>query len=85
MTFQDHPDAWSLIGNLHLTKQEWRPGQRKFERIIKRPDTKDDAYSLIALGNVWLQTLHMPMRDKDKVSLSVVKKNTVKRKIFALP
>ena len=67
MFFQDHPDAWSLIGNLHIAKQEWGPGQKKFERILDRPNTKDDAYSLIALGNVWLQTLHQPMRDKDKV------------------
>ena len=67
VNFQDHPDAWSLIGSLHLAKQEWGPGQKKFERILQRPQTKDDAYSLIALGNVWLQTLHMPMKDKDKV------------------
>ena len=66
---QDHPDAWSLIGSLHLAKQEWGPGQKKFERILQRPQTKDDAYSLIALGNVWLQTLHQPMRDKEKVSV----------------
>ncbi len=64
---QDHPDAWSLIGNLHLAKQEWGPGQKKFERILQRPVTKDDPYSMIALGNVWLQTLHQPMRDKEKV------------------
>lgn len=63
---QDHPDAWSLIGNLHLVKQEWGPGQKKFERILQRQTTKDDAYSLIALGNVWLQTLHQPMKEKDK-------------------
>ncbi|KAK3762672.1 hypothetical protein RRG08_059019 [Elysia crispata] len=63
---QDHPDAWSLIGNLHLAKQEWGPGQKKFERILQRQATKDDAYSLIALGNVWLQTLHQPMRDREK-------------------
>lgn len=44
---QDHPDAWSLIGNLHLAKQEWGPGQKKFERILSRPTTKDDPYSLI--------------------------------------
>lgn len=31
----EHPDAWSLIGNLHLAKQEWGPGQKKFERILK--------------------------------------------------
>ncbi|XP_067928007.1 RNA polymerase-associated protein CTR9 homolog [Watersipora subatra] len=63
---QDHPDAWSLIGNLHLAKQEWGPGQKKFERILSRPTTKDDPYSLIALGNVWLQTLHAGIKDKDK-------------------
>ena len=66
---QDHADAWSLIGNLHLAKQEWGPGQKKFERILQRPSTRDDPYSMIALGNVWLQTLHQPMRDKEKVLL----------------
>ncbi|XP_070564627.1 RNA polymerase-associated protein CTR9 homolog [Ptychodera flava] len=63
---QDHPDAWSLIGNLHLAKQEWGPGQKKFERILKQPATSSDAYSLLALGNVWLQTLYQPTRDKEK-------------------
>ena len=54
----EDPDAWSLIGNLHLAKMEWGPGQKKFERILKQPATSNDAYSHIALGNVWLQTLH---------------------------
>eukprot|EP00057_Strongylocentrotus_purpuratus_P019319 XP_011673793.1 PREDICTED: RNA polymerase-associated protein CTR9 homolog isoform X2 [Strongylocentrotus purpuratus] len=63
---QDHPDAWSLIGNLHLGKQEWGPGQKKFERILKQPATQNDTYSLLALGNVWLQTLYQPTRDKEK-------------------
>ena len=62
----EHPDGWSLIGNLHLAKMEWGPGQKKFERILKQPQTSNDAYSLIALGNVWLQTLHQPTKDKDK-------------------
>ena len=62
----EHPDAWSLIGNLHLAKQEWGPGQKKFERILKQPQTSNDAYSHIALGNVWLQTLHQPSKDKEK-------------------
>ncbi|XP_055950450.1 RNA polymerase-associated protein CTR9 homolog isoform X1 [Argiope bruennichi] len=61
---QTHPDAWSLIGNLHLAKQEWNPGQRKFERILNT--TPNDTYSLIAFGNIWLQTLHQPSRDKEK-------------------
>lgn len=32
---KEHPDAWSLLGNLHLAKQEWGPAQKKFERILK--------------------------------------------------
>nr|CAD7428936.1 unnamed protein product [Timema monikensis] len=62
----EHPDAWSLLGNLHLAKMEWGPGQKKFERVLKNPVTSNDAYSLIALGNVWLQTLHQPTRDKER-------------------
>ncbi|XP_044738203.1 RNA polymerase-associated protein CTR9 homolog isoform X2 [Chrysoperla carnea] len=62
----DHPDAWSLLGNLHLSKMEWGPGQKKFERVLKNPATLQDAYSLIALGNVWLQTLHQPTKDKER-------------------
>lgn len=63
---QDHPDAWSLIGNLHLAKQEFGPGQKKFERILKQKSTSEDTYSHIALGNVWLQTLHVPNKDKER-------------------
>ncbi|XP_043475768.1 RNA polymerase-associated protein CTR9 homolog [Leptopilina heterotoma] len=62
----EHPDAWSLLGNLHLAKMEWGPGQKKFERILKNPTTSTDAYSLIALGNIWLQTLHQSGKDKDR-------------------
>ncbi|KAF9794379.1 hypothetical protein SFRURICE_014599 [Spodoptera frugiperda] len=62
----EHPDTWSLLGNLHLAQQEWGPGQKKFERILQNSSTSNDAYSLIALGNVWLQTLHQPCREKDR-------------------
>ena len=46
---QDNADAWTLIGNLHLSKQEWGPGQKKFERIIKTTNDKD-SYSILAIG-----------------------------------
>ncbi|KYM99351.1 RNA polymerase-associated protein CTR9 like protein [Cyphomyrmex costatus] len=61
-----HPDAWSLLGNLHLAEMEWSPGQDKFERILKNPTTSTDAYSLVALGNIWLQTLHQSGKDKER-------------------
>ncbi|XP_043596134.1 RNA polymerase-associated protein CTR9 homolog [Bombus pyrosoma] len=63
---KEHPDTWSLLGNLHLVKMQWDPGQKKFERILKNPATNTDAYSLIALGNIWLQTLHQSGKDKDR-------------------
>jgi RNA polymerase-associated protein CTR9 len=34
--------------------------------FAQNPTTSTDAYSLIALGNVWLQTLHQPTRDKER-------------------
>lgn len=65
---QNHPDGWSLIGNMHMAKQEWGPAQKKFERIITQPETKEDTYAHVALGNIWLQTLHQPqiIRDQEK-------------------
>lgn len=56
----------SLLGNLHLAKMQFALGQKNFETILKNPTTATDAYSLIALGNFSLQTLHQPIRDKDK-------------------
>lgn len=41
-------------------------GQKNFETILKNSATSTDAYSLIALGNFWLQTLHQPTKDKEK-------------------
>ncbi len=51
---------------MHLAKSEWGPGQKKFERILAQESTSQDTYSIVALGNVWLQTLHQPTKEKDK-------------------
>lgn len=61
-----NPDTRSLLGNLHLAKMQWTLGQQNFETILKNPATSTDAYSLIAMGNFWLQSLHQPIKDKDK-------------------
>uniref|UniRef100_UPI00358E2C0C RNA polymerase-associated protein CTR9 homolog n=1 Tax=Myxine glutinosa TaxID=7769 RepID=UPI00358E2C0C len=63
---QRHPDTWALIGKMHMAKQEWGPAQRKFERILMEASTKNDTYSMLALGNVWLQSLNQGLQDKDK-------------------
>lgn len=62
----ENPDTRSLLGNLHLAKMQWTLGQKNFETILKNPATSQDAYSLIALGNFWLQTLHLPNKDKER-------------------
>ncbi|VDM34900.1 unnamed protein product [Hydatigera taeniaeformis] len=54
----DQPDAWSLLGQLHLSRGEVEAAQRKFERIIRQPKYRADAYCRITLGNVWLRSLH---------------------------
>lgn len=61
-----NPDCWSLIGNLHLHNREVGAGQKKFEKILSYETTKADTYALVALGNVWLWTLHDTRMDKDK-------------------
>ncbi|CAD6190371.1 unnamed protein product [Caenorhabditis auriculariae] len=59
-------DAWTLIGNLHMAKQEWQPAQKKFEHILNKITSgKHDPYSLIALGNVWLEQLMNPNRKRE--------------------
>lgn len=65
-TFRIEPDnfeAWTLIGNLHLSKLELTPCQKKFERILERTKNNPqgpDRYSLIQVGNVWLQSQYQP-------------------------
>lgn len=67
-TFRIEPEnmeAWTLIANLHLSKLELTPCQKKFERILDRTKNNPDLYSLIAVGNVWLQSQYL-IKDKDK-------------------
>lgn len=51
-----------------MTKSEWGPAQKKFEQILKMHNGQNDAYSLIALGNIWLEIL-FSSRTKEKVSV----------------
>jgi RNA polymerase-associated protein CTR9 len=61
---QSHADAWSLIGNLHLAKEQLGPAQHQFERILKI--NENDTYSQVGLGNIWLHTLYQGSKDKER-------------------
>lgn len=61
---KQHADAWSLIGNLHLSKGELGLAQKKFERILQ--SNPNDTYAKIAIGNIWLATLYQH-GDKEKI------------------
>lgn len=61
---KSNPDIWSLIGNLHLAKEQLNPAQRQFDHIFQQ--NKQDTYALVALGNIWLHTLYHTQRDKEK-------------------
>ena len=77
---QDNADTWTLIGNLHLAKEEWGPGQKKFERVLQNPSTSADTYSKLAIGNVWLEMLYQSHRDKSKVTATSI--STLRLKQF---
>ncbi|KAJ1355322.1 hypothetical protein KIN20_012666 [Parelaphostrongylus tenuis] len=63
---QNNADSWVLIGNLHMSKHEWGPGQKKFEQVLNKMD-KEDAYSWVSLGNVWMEMLFNLGRKKADV------------------
>jgi RNA polymerase-associated protein CTR9 len=45
------PEAWCLLGNLHLQKEAWGQAQKTFERLIG--ENKNDAYANLSLGNIY--------------------------------
>lgn len=51
---------------LHLNKGETELAQKRFERIVRQPKFRADAFCRIVLGNIWLRSLHHQMRDKDR-------------------
>lgn len=68
---QTHADAWLLIANLHMSKSEWAPAQKKFEYVMKLTEHHNDPYSFVGLGNVWLETLFSITRRKEKVCFHI--------------
>jgi len=46
-------EAWTLIGNLHMAKEEWLLAQKKFEQILEYD--RDDTYALLSMGNIYYE------------------------------
>ena len=55
-----------LLATFTWPNRNGAQAKRSFEWILKQPSTANDAYSLLALRNVLLQTLHTPPQDKAK-------------------
>ncbi|KHJ44027.1 tetratricopeptide repeat protein [Trichuris suis] len=81
---QGHPDAWTLIGNLHLSKKEWGPAQKKFERILRQSASSLDSYSLVALGNIWLLSMQQNWHDEQKAYRSRSRALSIYRKALSV-
>lgn len=64
--------AWTLLGNMHMAKDEWGPAQKVFDLILKQPENKDDVYSIVSLGNIWMETLFSSRTKEEPVSSSYV-------------
>lgn len=62
----DHPDSHLLLGNLHMSKGEYGPAQKKYEKVLSNPKTKSDTYAQLGLANIWLETLYGSNLEPDK-------------------
>jgi len=73
-TFMISPNdvsAWSLLGNLHLAKDEWLPAQKKFEYVLAQPENKNDPYALLSLANIYYSA---KFDKKEKVNIIILMK-----------
>uniref|UniRef100_A0A0N4Z759 RNA polymerase-associated protein CTR9 n=1 Tax=Parastrongyloides trichosuri TaxID=131310 RepID=A0A0N4Z759_PARTI len=59
-------DALTLLGCLYMERKDYKQAQKKFEDIIKMSEHKSDAFACLALGNIWLEQLYIPNRNKEK-------------------
>eukprot|EP00729_Bicosta_minor_P005564 gene5564-32385_t len=62
-------DGWTLLGNMNMAKKEYNPAQKKFEQILQDRDSKDDPYSMLSLGNIWLDWAPSASAEKRPVYL----------------
>jgi tetratricopeptide (TPR) repeat protein len=62
-------DAWTLLGNMNMVKKEYNPAQKKFEQILNDRESKDDPYSMLSLGNIWLDWAPSASAEKQPVYL----------------
>eukprot|EP00051_Salpingoeca_urceolata_P015593 m.202965 g.202965 ORF g.202965 m.202965 type:complete len:1108 (+) comp18445_c0_seq7:124-3447(+) len=64
---QTDSNAWALLAGLDVATKQWQPAQKKYERILTT--SKHDAYSRVALGNMYLMTARIEIPAKYAASL----------------
>lgn len=63
----EDPDGWSLMANLFMDQTAYGAAQKKFEKILTFEGSKEDHYAIVALGNIWLETLHQKLPQERRV------------------
>ncbi|RMX62258.1 hypothetical protein DD238_000838 [Peronospora effusa] len=65
-------EASLLQGNIYLKKREWVFAQKKYEKIMGMPGLKNDPYSFLSMGNIFMSNLGEKNRYTKNMSLSEV-------------
>ncbi|KAL3311004.1 protein required for normal CLN1 and CLN2 G1 cyclin expression [Cichlidogyrus casuarinus] len=61
-----NPDALSQMAVLHLQSNEIDQAQKMFSRVLEQPEHRADSYARIGLGNIWLNSVHHTLKDRER-------------------
>ncbi|KAF0991486.1 hypothetical protein HZS_6784 [Henneguya salminicola] len=64
----ENSEAWLNIANLHFTKNEFGPAQKKFEKVMSMSLDRNnpDIYACLSIANIWLCMLNSSLNDPEK-------------------
>lgn len=48
-----HPDALCVLGSIHFAQHKWSIAQQYYQQVFDAAGCRDDAYALVALGNMY--------------------------------
>lgn len=53
-----HAEVLTLVGNLHLSLNDWSPAQSLFDKLLSMKNSNVEAYSILSLGNIYFSNLN---------------------------